>query len=156
MRDSINRRDFLRLTCAAGAGLGLLSYGAGTVRAAAPAVRRVGANEKLTVAVVGTNSRGLAHVECLAGLPGVEIAYICDVDERAVASGIKAATKQQNDRAEGREGYSARSWKTSRWTPSPSPRRTTGTRRWRSWPWRPASMSIWRSRAAITLTRASC
>ncbi len=95
MRDSFNRRDFLRLTCAAGAGLGLLSYGAGIVRAAAPAVRRVGANEKLTVAVVGTNSRGLAHVECLTGLPGVEIAYICDVDERAVASGIKAATKQQ-------------------------------------------------------------
>jgi len=60
MRDSFNRRDFLKLTCAAGAGLGLLSYGAGAVRAAAPSVRRVGANEKLTVAVVGTNSRGLA------------------------------------------------------------------------------------------------
>ena len=101
MRNSINRRAFLKLTSAAGAGLGLLSYGPGIVCAAAPAGRRVGANEKLTVAVVGTNSRGLAHIECLTGLPGVEIAYICDVDERAIAGGIKAATKQQKAEPKG-------------------------------------------------------
>ena len=101
MRDAINRRDFLKLTGAAGAGIGLLQYGSGALRAAAPAVGAAGANGKLTVAVVGTNGRGLAHIECLTGLPNVEIAYICDVDERAVASGIKATTKQQKNEPKG-------------------------------------------------------
>jgi predicted dehydrogenase len=98
MRDSMNRRDFLKLTGAAGAGLGLLHSGASTLRAA-------GANDKLTVAVIGTNGRGLAHIECLTGLPGVEIAYICDVDERAVASGIKATTKQQKTEPKGAKDF---------------------------------------------------
>ena len=101
MRNAINRRDFLKLTGAAGAGLGLLQYGSGALRAAAPAVGATGANGKLTMAVVGTNGRGLAHIECLTGLPNVEIAYICDVDERAVASGIKATIKQQKNEPKG-------------------------------------------------------
>ena len=101
MRDSINRRDFLRLTSTAAAGIGLANYLSSTASAAAPASRKLGANDKLTVAVVGTNGRGMAHIECLTGLPGVEIAYICDVDERAVANGIKAATKQQKTAPKG-------------------------------------------------------
>jgi predicted dehydrogenase len=101
MRDSINRRDFLRLTSTAAAGIGLANCLGSTASAAAPASRKLGANDKLTVAVVGTNGRGMAHIECLTGLPGVEIAYICDVDDRAVANGIKAATKQQNTAPKG-------------------------------------------------------
>ena len=101
MRDSINRRDFLKLTSTAAAGVGLANCLGPTASLAAPALRKLGANDKLTVAVIGTNSRGLAHIECLTGLPGVEITYICDVDERAVASGIKATTKLQKTEPKG-------------------------------------------------------
>jgi predicted dehydrogenase len=94
MRDFINRRDFLKLTGTAGIGLGMLHLGT-------PGLRAAGANDKLTVAVAGTNGRGLAHIECLTGLPNVEIAYIVDVDERAVAGGIKATLKQQKTAPKG-------------------------------------------------------
>src|ERR1035438_2598935 len=95
MRQSINRRDFLRQAGAASLGLGLASQIGSYANAAASAIRKLSANDKLTVAIIGTNGRGLAHIECLTNLPGVEIAYICDVDDRAIATGIKAATKQQ-------------------------------------------------------------
>jgi predicted dehydrogenase len=101
----MNRRDFLKLTSTAAAGVGLANYLESTASAAVPAGRQLSANDKLTVAVIGTNGRGMAHVECLTGLPGVELAYVCDVDERAVASGIKAATKQQKAEPKGARDF---------------------------------------------------
>jgi hypothetical protein len=88
MRDSFSRRTFLKQTAVTSLGLGLSGLGALAAPADAPSRTRVSPNDKLTVAVIGTNGRGLAHVECLTNLPGVEIAYICDVDERAVAGGV--------------------------------------------------------------------
>src|ERR1017187_2048232 len=105
MRDTINRRDFLRLTSTAAAGIGLANCIGAATSMAAPAMRTLGANDKLTVAVIGTNGRGMAHIECLTGLPGVEIAYICDVDGRAVATGIKAATKVQKTKPKGAKDF---------------------------------------------------
>ena len=67
--------------------------------------RSVGPNDTLTVAVIGTNGRGLAHIECLTDMPGVEIAYICDVDDRAIATGIKAATKRQKAEPKGLKDF---------------------------------------------------
>jgi hypothetical protein len=32
---------------------------------------------------------------CLTRLPGVEITYICDVDDRAIAKGFKETAKKQ-------------------------------------------------------------
>src|ERR1041384_7727399 len=108
MRYSINRRDFLKRAGTAGLGLGLADALIPKLVAAetgsAPA-RKLGANDTINVAVIGTNSRGLAHVECLAGLPGVQIAYICDVDDRAIAGGIKAAAKQQTTPATGAKDF---------------------------------------------------
>jgi predicted dehydrogenase len=71
------------------------SFSSSIQAAAAPGHRVLGANDKITVAVIGTNGRGEAHVDCLAGLSNVELAYICDVDDRAIAKGVKAAAKQQ-------------------------------------------------------------
>src|ERR1039458_6946665 len=105
MRQSINRRDFLRQAGAASLGLGLASQIGSYAKAAAPAVRKLSANDKLTVAIIGTNGRGLAHVECLTNLPGVEVAYICDVDDRAIATGIKATTKQQKSEPKGLKDF---------------------------------------------------
>jgi predicted dehydrogenase len=97
MNDSLNRRDFLKQTGAAGlvlaGGFNLLAQ-ADSPPAPASA-RSVGPNGRLTAAVIGTNGRGLAHIECLTGLPNVEITHICDTDTRAIAKGIKATGKQQ-------------------------------------------------------------
>jgi len=105
MHDPINRRDFLKLTGAAGLGLGAASLITSSTRASAqapsPARRTIGANDKLVVAVIGTNGRGLAHIGCLTGLAGVEIATICDVDHRAIAKGIKATVKKQKSEPTG-------------------------------------------------------
>ena len=92
MNMAVDRRTFLGKAAAAGVGLSL----SGGLRSRAQSPGPIsGANNRLRVAVIGTNSRGLAHVEGLLGLPQVEIAYICDVDERAVAKGIKEALKAQ-------------------------------------------------------------
>ena len=65
------------------------------------AARKIGPNDKVTAAVIGTNSRGMAHIDCLTRVPGVEITYICDVDKRAVAKGVKAAAKKQSSEPQG-------------------------------------------------------
>ena len=119
MRDSIKRRDFLKRAGTAGLGLGLASQFSSLANAAASATkplrRAVGPNDKLNVAVIGTNGRGLAHVECLTHIPGVQVAYICDVDDRAIATGIRPPP---SGRRRSRRGLrtSGRRWRINRWT----------------------------------------
>ena len=88
MNDSINRRHFLKQTGAAGIGLGLAGYFGSSTNAKAQAIaqggRTMGSKDKITAAVIGTNGRGLAHVEYLTSVPGVEVACICDVDRKSV------------------------------------------------------------------------
>jgi predicted dehydrogenase len=99
MNGSINRRLFLKRTGAAGIGLGVAGYFGSTAstnaQATAAGGRKFGPNDKITAAVIGTNGRGLAHIGCLGNLPGVEITHICDVDDHAIAKGIKEAAKKQ-------------------------------------------------------------
>jgi predicted dehydrogenase len=109
MNDSINRRDFLKKTGAAGMGLGLAGYFGSTAdlsaRTTVMAGRKFGPNDKITVAVIGTNGRGLAHIGCLGSIPGVEIAYVCDVDDRAIAKGIKEVAKKQKKEPKGLKDF---------------------------------------------------
>src|SRR5258708_7630953 len=109
MRDFLNRRDFLKQAGTAGAALSLSSLVGAPARTTAaeerPVPRQANPNDKLAVAVIGTNSRGLAHVECLGLQPGVDIAYICDVDDRAIAKGIKAASKHQQNVPKGLKDF---------------------------------------------------
>ena len=105
MNVSIDRRNFLKQAGAAGIGLGMAGYfspfaHAGTQANVTPA-RKIGADDTITAAVIGTNARGLAHIDCLTKLPGVKITYICDVDKRAVEKGVKAAAKKQNSAPQG-------------------------------------------------------
>lgn len=77
-----SRRQFLSSTAAAFA----------AAAASGPklhAQAAAGANAKLRVGVMGL-SRGIAHVRGFAACPNVEIAYVCDVDERRVAKAIEA------------------------------------------------------------------
>lgn len=98
MRCTFTRRKFLKLGAVTTAGLAFSKTLFSSARAA-------GSNEKLTVAVIGTNGRGAAHIECLTNIPGVEIACICDVDDRAVASGVKAAAKKQSKEPAGLKDF---------------------------------------------------
>ena len=108
MKESINRRHFLKQTSAAGLGLGMVGYlgasGRVSAQGAAP-TSALGANNKITAAVIGTNGRGLAHIQCLCNLPDVEVAYICDVDDRAMAKGLKEVTKKQKKEAKGLKDF---------------------------------------------------
>jgi predicted dehydrogenase len=78
-----NRREFLQSAAALGV--------AATSRVGF-AEERVSANDTIVLAMMGTNGRGSALAKGFASIPGVQIAYICDVDERAIAKGIQAAT----------------------------------------------------------------
>jgi predicted dehydrogenase len=99
MSPNIPRRDFLKRIGAAGAGLGIAAAAPSAaakpeLRAgAAIAGRPLGANDRVRAAVIGVNSRGAALAECFAGLPGVEVAAVCDVDERAVGKGVAAVRR---------------------------------------------------------------
>jgi predicted dehydrogenase len=90
---AINRRDFLKQTSILGTGIAVLG-GATPLRAA-------GANDKLLVGVMGCNGRGMAHINGFLSIPNVEIAYVCDVDNRAIAKGIAAVAKKQDRTPQG-------------------------------------------------------
>lgn len=93
MKPSLNRRDFLKRTSVFAAGVAAL--GGSSVRSFA------GANEKIRVAVLGCNGRGMNHIDAWLKVPSVEIACICDVDSRALAKGIEAVAKKQSARPTG-------------------------------------------------------
>jgi len=70
-------------------------------RYALAATPPLSAGSRLRVAIAGTNARGLAHVQCFAAVPNVEIAYICDVDDRAIAKGLAEVAQVQPAAAKG-------------------------------------------------------
>ena len=83
MSSTINRRTFIQTTTAASLGLGV----AGSLR---PLMGQVAPSDTIVVAVMGTNGRGSQLAKVMARLEGVEVAYICDPDENAVAKGLKS------------------------------------------------------------------
>ena len=85
MNNEVDRRQFIRTTAAAGIGLAALPSWISAQTTA-------GGTDTVRVAVVGTNNRGLDHIGCLGGIEGVDIAYICDVDDNALAKGMKKAS----------------------------------------------------------------
>jgi predicted dehydrogenase len=52
------------------------------------------ANETITLGVMGLH-RGLALATALTTIPGAEVAYLCDVDSRALAAGLEAVSHKQ-------------------------------------------------------------
>ena len=76
----MKRRDFIKNSSFAAAGITFLDF------------RVFGKNapsNKVQLAVMGVNSRGAYLAENFAGLANVEIAYLCDVEEKAIANGLK-------------------------------------------------------------------
>jgi len=74
-----NRRKFIKSTAVAG----VLSLAPGTIRAANKA------SNHIRVGVIGL-SRGVAHIRRFAETSGVDVTYVCDVDEKRIARGTKA------------------------------------------------------------------
>src|SRR5262245_53301589 len=72
------RRTFLK---GAGLGAAALTLGAGAARAAE--------KERVVVGVIGTGGMGMHHVRQLAARKDVEVAYVCDVDQKRLADASK-------------------------------------------------------------------
>ena len=90
-QQDIDRRTFIKTTSAAGVGvaIGVTKRGAGPlfVFEGSPA-------EKVRIAVIGVNGRGVVHAENFAKLPNSEVAYICDVDSNVIDKGVKVTGSQ--------------------------------------------------------------
>jgi predicted dehydrogenase len=94
MQNAIPRRHFLKQTS-------LLTAGLATLGSAASLRAAKGPNEKVVVGIIGCNGRGKAHIAGHLAQPNVEIAYICDVDRRAVTEGIALVGKKQQRKPQG-------------------------------------------------------
>lgn len=78
----LTRRDFLDNSLLAAAALAV-GAATPTTQAAPTAKARVGANDKIRVAVIGVNGQGGAHLGEWLKLPDVELAAVCDCDPSA-------------------------------------------------------------------------
>jgi predicted dehydrogenase len=78
--NDMHRRDFIKKTSIASAGITILNF---------PVFGKNAPSNKVIVAVMGVNSRGAYLAECFAKLANVEVAYLCDVEEKAIANGLK-------------------------------------------------------------------
>ncbi|MGZ8553891.1 MAG: Gfo/Idh/MocA family protein [Chitinophagaceae bacterium] len=76
----MNRRNFIRTSSLATAGVTILNF---------PVFGKNAPSNKIIVAVMGVNSRGAYLAESFAKLPDVEVAYLCDVEEKAIVNGLK-------------------------------------------------------------------
>lgn len=85
---SISRRSFVEHALAVAASAAAGSHIRAAEPAATAAARPVGPNDRIRVAVVGFNGRGLNHIAGWLGNPGVELVAWCDcdpgVEERAL------------------------------------------------------------------------
>lgn len=80
----MNRRNFIRNTSLAATGVTILNF---------PVFGKMAPSNRVLVAVMGVNSRGAYLADCFSQLTNVEVAYICDVEENAIANGMKPFAK---------------------------------------------------------------
>ncbi len=77
----MDRRKFIKDVSVATAGITILNF---------PVFGKNAPSNKVVLAVMGLNSRGNYLASSFAGLPNIEIAYLCDVEEGAVKKGLDA------------------------------------------------------------------
>jgi predicted dehydrogenase len=94
MKNSDSRRDFIKKTVT---GAAAISFGGVLPGFSASSYAKImGSNERIQVAMMGVNSRGLALSQNFAAQKNCEIRYICDVDKRAAEKCISTVTGIQN------------------------------------------------------------
>src|SRR5690242_15432524 len=84
MSEMFDRRRFLEVAATTGA----TALTAASTYAAQPA-----AGEKVVLGVMGTGGRGTELSQTFAKVPGVEVAYVCDVDQKRVATAAEKVGK---------------------------------------------------------------
>lgn len=91
-----SRRDFIKKAMV---GATALSFG-GTISSfsAKSYANIAGANERIRVAIMGVNARGLALASNFSSQSNCEVTYICDVDSRATEKCSGMVEKSQNKR----------------------------------------------------------
>jgi len=88
------RRDFLKQ---AGTGIALSIGGILPGFSAAGYNRIIGANERINVSMIGVNSRGDALAQNFARQEVCNVAYVCDVDRRAIDNCLKTIQQVQDN-----------------------------------------------------------
>ncbi|MBI4662113.1 MAG: Gfo/Idh/MocA family oxidoreductase [Verrucomicrobia bacterium] len=94
MKASITRRQFL----------GQASLTSTALAGSTPFISLRGAEspgKKILIGVMGANGRGMDHIAAYSGLPSTEIAYVCDVDSRAIEKAAQAVIRRQQKRPQG-------------------------------------------------------
>ncbi len=100
---TVNRRTFLRTSCAAGSALALSGPGV----LAAPFSRVLGANDEIRIGVVGVGSnvkiggKGKADIRDWHKVPGVRVVALCDVDK----ANLEPELRKWRDAHEDMDGY---------------------------------------------------
>src|SRR5438046_5438270 len=77
----MNRKAFIKNASLATAGITILNF---------PIFGKSAPSNKVIVAVMGVNSRGAYLAKSFATSPDVEVAYICDVEDKAIQNGLDA------------------------------------------------------------------
>jgi predicted dehydrogenase len=84
IESNIPRRQFLRTSAAAGIGIAVGG------RSPAPAILSTRSpNERVVVAVMGLNGRGMVHARNFRRLKNTTVAYLCDVDANVLAKALR-------------------------------------------------------------------
>lgn len=96
-----NRRTFIKKTAlgTAGVTVGL------TAMSAKSYARILGANDRVTMAVIGVRGRGKSHVSSFSEMyeSGVVVKTICDTDSAVLDEAVKLAAENQNGKKPGTE-----------------------------------------------------
>jgi len=77
----MERRNFIKNTSLLAGGVTILNF---------PVFGKNVPSNKVVVAVMGVNGRGAYLAESFAKLSNVEVGYLCDVEEKAIANGLKS------------------------------------------------------------------
>jgi len=77
----MQRGEFIKNVSLATAGVTIINF---------PIFGKNAPSNKVIVAVMGVNSRGAYLAKCYSQLPNVEVAYICDVEEKAIGNGLES------------------------------------------------------------------
>ncbi|QDT37665.1 Gfo/Idh/MocA family protein [Stratiformator vulcanicus] len=96
MTDDLFRQGFDRRRFLAGSAAAVAMSGIARPRPAQAESRDAG--EKVVLALMGIRTRGLQLAALLRELPNIEIAYVCDPDERQIERGIEAISEHEGNR----------------------------------------------------------
>ncbi len=93
----VDRRAFLETTAGVAAGVAVFSQ--------SQAKAAESANEKIRVGIMGVNGRGRALAAGFVAQPNCEVAYIADVDSRAIPRAVELVKAKQKQAPQGVEDF---------------------------------------------------